>query len=74
MSEQSPIRIQFRDFGSEQEIPMAFPSQVTREEVLEVAKTLINEGKARTVRVVDTSTGAELWRAEWQLVTGQLGA
>ena len=70
----SRYRIEFSDFGADQVIPMAFPADTAKADVFTRAETMINQGDARMVRVLDTDTGDTLWTASWQLVSGQLGA
>lgn len=66
---QGPIQIHFRDFGAEQMIPMAFPPNVSRDEIMTVACTMLEEGKAVEARVVDTRDGRTQWSGCWNLTT-----
>jgi len=77
MTERNPIQLHIREFTSARVIPLAYPVTTPREDIITVAHTLLTKGKAREARVIDTTTGTELWAATWgtgwQVTTDLLG-
>lgn len=65
---QSHLQIHVRDFDGVA-FPLAYPPEITLHDLKSVARNMLNIGKVREARVVDTSTGEALWLGQWVLTT-----
>lgn len=62
----SPYQLAVQFFGDDHFTPMAFPGDVTCDDAMAVAEQLVEEGKARVVRVINSHTQVTLTEMGWQ--------
>lgn len=74
MNNRSHLQIHILEFGLDATIPMAFPVDVTLAEIKKVAATLLEDGKAREAKVINTSSGATLFEGRWTFAVNENGA
>lgn len=67
------IQIRVTDFESDNPMPMAFPEDVTLDDIKKAATTMVEEGSVRAAAVINTSSGATLWSARWTLTVNPNG-
>ena len=72
---QSHLQIHIYDFGGDKPIPMAYPPEVTITQLIDVARTMLDEGKVRKACVVNTAqpSAPALWWGAWEMRTGTSG-
>lgn len=75
MADHSHLQIQFRDFGADTLRPMAFPAGTTYDDVMIIARAMLERAKVQHVRVVNTAQPdvAHLWWGQWEMRTGTNG-
>lgn len=71
MTTHSHLQIHIRPFGMDvtAPMPMAFPVEITLDDLKQVAATMLEDGKVREAKVVNTSSGAVLFEGRWTLTT-----
>lgn len=61
MSDRSPLEVHVRAFGSSRVDVETYPAGTTRDDLITVARTLVQNGESPEVRVIDSTTNALVW-------------
>lgn len=73
MSNRSHLEVHVLEFGLDATIPLGYPVDVTLADLKKVATTMLEEGKAREAKVINTSSGATLFEGRWTLTVDENG-
>ena len=70
----SDFRLEVVAFGGTVAIPMPYPADVTRDDIINAGRSYLNEGKVREAVVINTITDEVVWSASWTLAVNENGA